>query len=251
MRRFVLLIPLLLSVACASSSRRPAPEAPKPSPELEIQALLLLEVDRQQYEPLTVQKALEGGPQLREALAVTLGRIADRQGRSPLVGLLLDDVPAVRRAAAFGLGLLGDPDAKEPLLQATRDADREAGVLAVEALGRLKVPVVEVAEALLPMPEEERWARLLPNLFRFHEERLETLAERGLAVPDPELHARAAFALAREPFPAALPLLRKLASDSDPRVRAWAARGLGLVGGGEDLAVLRGLLDDPMVGPVV
>lgn len=252
MRRFVLLIPLLLAAGCAGAPHRPASESPRVSnPDVDIQALLLLEVDRQQYEPLTVQKALEGGPPLREALAVALGRIADRQGRSPLVGLLLDDVPAVRRAAAFGLGQLGDPDAKEPLLQAARDADRETGVLAVEALGRLKVPVVEVAEALLPMPEEERWARLLPNLFRFHEERLVTLAERGLAVPDPELHARAAFALAREPFPAALPLLRKLASDPDPRVRAWAARALGLVGGGEDLAVLRGLLDDPAAGPVV
>jgi cyclophilin family peptidyl-prolyl cis-trans isomerase/HEAT repeat protein len=253
MRRFVFLIPLLLlSAACAGAARRSASNAPRASnPDVEIQALLLLEVDRQQYEPLTVQKALEGGPLLREALAVALGRIADRQGRSPLVGLLLDDVPAVRRAAAFGLGLLGDPDAKEPLLQAARDADRETGVLAVEALGRLKVPVVEVAEALLPMPEDERWARLLPNLFRFHEERLVTLAERGLAVPEPEMHARAAFALAREPFPVSLPLLRKLASDPDPRVRAWTARAFGLVGGGEDLVVLRGLLDDPAVGPVV
>ena len=60
------------------------------------------------------------------------------------------------------------------------------------------------------------------------------LAERGLALPDPELHARAAYALAREPFPQAAPLLRGLLADPDPRVRAWAARGLGIVGGGED-----------------
>jgi cyclophilin family peptidyl-prolyl cis-trans isomerase/HEAT repeat protein len=244
-------LPLLVTTACAVSPR-PAADLPDLAvPDLDVRALLVLLVDRQQYEPLAVQKALQGGPELREELADTLGRIPDRQGRSPLVGLLLDDAPAVRRAAAFGLGQLGDPEAKDPLLQAARDADRETGMLAVEALGKLKVPVVEVAESLLQVSEEERWARLLPSLFRFHEERLVTLAERGLAVPDRELHARAAYALARDPFPQAAPLLRQLLADPDPRVRAWAARGLGLVGGGEDLAALHPLLDDPEIGPVV
>jgi cyclophilin family peptidyl-prolyl cis-trans isomerase/HEAT repeat protein len=256
MRRLsVLLIPLLLTSllgsACAGHPRT-APDLPDLAvADLDVRALLVLLVDRQQYEPLAVQKALQGGPELREELADALGRIPDRQARSPLVGLLLDDVPAVRRAAAFGLGQLGDPEAKGALLQASRDPDRETGVLAVEALGKLKVPVVEVAESLLHLSEEERWARLLPSLFRFHEERMVTLAERGLAQPDRELHARAAYALARDPFPQALPLLRKLLLDLDPRVRAWAARGLGLVGGGEDLAALRPLLDDTATGPVV
>ncbi|HEY4597354.1 MAG TPA: peptidylprolyl isomerase, partial [Thermoanaerobaculia bacterium] len=51
--------------------------------------------------------------------------------------------------------------------------------------------------------------------------------------------------LSREPKAQALPTLRKLLADPAPRVRAWAARALGIVGGEEDLALLRPLLDDP------
>ncbi|HKH47436.1 MAG TPA: peptidylprolyl isomerase [Thermoanaerobaculia bacterium] len=250
-RRSSLLLGCLLAVAgCATSSK--APDLPNLAvPDLDERALLLLLVDRQETESFGIQRALQGGPELREALAVALGRIPDPQGRSPLVGLLLDDVPAVRRAAAFSLGELEDPEAKEPLLMAVRDPDHEAGLLAVEALGKLKVPIVEVLEALLPLDESERWARVVPYLFRFHEEAMVQVAERGLARTEPGLHARAAYALAREPFPQALPLLRGLAADPDPLVRDWVARALGIVGAGEDLALLRPLLDDAALGPVI
>ena len=96
-----------------------------------------------------------------------------------------------------------------------------------------------------------RWARLLPPLFRFKEETIVALAERGLAQSDPELHARAAYALSRDPFPKAVPILRKLLADPNPRVRAWAARALGLVGTDEDLPALRPLLDDGDPGPLI
>ncbi len=245
-----LLATALLAAGCASTAV--SPDLPELAvPDLDERALLLLLVDRQETESFGVQRALRGGPELREALAVALGRIPDPQGRSPLAGLLLDDVPAVRRAAAFSLGELGDPEAREPLLVAVTDADREVGTLAVEALGKLQVPIVEVLAALLPLDESERWSRVVPPLFRFHEEAMVQVAERGLARPEPGLHERAAYALARDPFPQAAPLLRSLAADPDVQVRAWAARGLGIVGAGEDLAALRLLLDDPALGPVV
>src|SRR5215213_6452049 len=241
---------LLAAAGCATSAK--APDLPaRAVPNLDERALLLLLVDRQETESFGVQRSLQGGPELREALAVALGRIPDPQARSPLVGLLLDDVAEVRRAAAFSLGELEDPEAKEPLLTAVRDPDHEVGLLAVEALGKLKVPIVEVLEALLPLDEAERWSRVVPYLFRFHEEAMVQVAERGLARTEPGLHARAAYALARDPFPQALPLLRGLATDPDPLVRDWVARGLGIVGAGEDLAFLRPLLDDAALGPVI
>lgn len=235
---------LLLICACSPAPRpRTAPDLQVPN--LEERALLLLLVDRQTYDEFIVHQSLKGDAALREELAVTLGRIPDRQGRSALEGLLIDEEPAVRRAAAFSLGLLGDPEAQQALFAAVRDKDRETGVLAVEALGRLGARTVDVLEALLPLPEPERWARLLPHLFRFKDETVVSLAERGLAQTDPELHARAAYALSREPKAQGLPTLRKLLADPAPRVRAWAARALGIVGGEEDLALLRPLLDDP------
>jgi cyclophilin family peptidyl-prolyl cis-trans isomerase len=247
---------LSLAILLTACTPRPAPHTSREQPDLQVphveeRALLLLLVDRQSYDDFTVQQCLKGNAALREDLAVALGRIPDRAGRPSLEGLLIDESPAVRRAATFGLGLLGDPQAQSALLLAERDSDRETGTLAVEALGKLGARVVDVLEPLLPLPEEERWARLLPALFRFKEETIVSLGERGLAQKDPVLHAQAAYALSRNPFPKALPTLRKLLADGDPRVRAWAARALGIVGTGEDLAALRPLLEDSDSGPVI
>lgn len=258
----LLLASLAVSLACAGSGARlsssPAPAvsgtpriAGVSAADLQVRALLLYLVDRQDYEPVVVQQALSGGPALREALAEALGRIPDRQGRSPLIGLLLDEEPAVRRAAAFALGELDDPEAVPALLQAVTDEDRETGTLAVEALGKLKAPVLDVAQALLPLPEQERWVRLFPHLFLFKESASVLLAERGLKLPDPEIRARAAYALARDPLPGAAEPLRGLLGDSDPRIRGWAARALGQVGGGEDLARLLPLLAAAELPPVI
>ncbi len=252
---------LLLLGACAPASRSPKTAADVPKvevPDLELRALLLLLVDRQSIDSFVVQQALKGDASLREDLAASLGRIPDREGRGALEGLLIDDVPAVRRAAAFSLGVLGDPEAQGALYAAVRDPDRETGTLAVEALGKLKARAVDVLEALLTLPEPERWARLLPGLFRFKEETVVSIAERGLAAsPDPAFHAHAAYALSRDPQPQALPTLRKLLADPQPRVRAWAARAIAIAGSGDDLALLRPLLDDagsdpgPSSGPII
>ncbi|HXU43929.1 MAG TPA: HEAT repeat domain-containing protein, partial [Thermoanaerobaculia bacterium] len=139
-------------------------------PDLEIRSMLLLLVDRQIFDPGVVQLAASGGPELRVALATALGRIPDTKGRPVLQGLLEDASPSVRRAAAFALGELEDKEAVPALERAEGDADHEVGSLAVEALAKLGADVVEVGRALEALPEDERWARLTPSLFRFKQE---------------------------------------------------------------------------------
>jgi cyclophilin family peptidyl-prolyl cis-trans isomerase/HEAT repeat protein len=220
-------------------------------PDLENRAILLLLADQRTYDPLSVQQVLRGGPEIRAELATTLGRIPGVSSLMSLQGLLIDDDPRVRRAAAFGLGVLKDKGGIPALLKVVAGPDRETAVLAVEALGKIGAPVTDVAETLLPLPEAERWARLVPHLFRFKEEARLPLAEHALALPDRELHARAAFALARDPLPDAAPLLRPLLADPDPQIRDWAARGLGDVGDASDLPRLRPLLDGTQAGPLI
>src|ERR1700687_3554887 len=181
-------IVVVLAAAAVGGGAAPPDLPVMRPPDLELRAMLLLVSERRLYEPLTVQQALKAGPELRAELAVALGRIPGPEAGSVLAGLLIDDQAEVRRAAAFSLGLHGDVAARPALRKAMLDPDRETGALDVEALGRLATPLVEVAEQLLQLSEEERWPRLLPYLFRFKEEALVPLAEHGLGLPDPELH---------------------------------------------------------------
>ncbi len=266
------LLALLLLATLPGCSGAPRPRKAGTVPDLDIREMLLLLVDRQIYDPTTVQIAASGGPGLREELAVSLGRIPQPDGRPVLLGMLEAAEPEVRRAAAFALGEMEDEGAKSAttsLLQAAVDRDRETGRLAVEALGKLGADVAAVGLALAPLPEPERWARLTPSLFRFKQDERVPLgvaalaaaggeggksagkATRGAPRPDPDQRFFAAYALARDPLPAAAEPLRVLLTDPDPRIRGWAARALGQIGDADDLPRLLPLLDAPELPPVI
>ncbi|MFN7962516.1 MAG: peptidylprolyl isomerase [Thermoanaerobaculia bacterium] len=246
-------LPLLLGLlGCAGAGpTKPNVLPALDLPHLEERALLLYLADRKTYEPVVVQQALGGPPELRRELAVTLGRVGSSEGRRVLEGLAADEAPEVRRAALFALGVLKDPEAAPALLRVAAGADRAEALLAVEALGKVGAPFLDVLKALTPLAEGERWARLLPSLYRFKSDSVVPLAKKGLEQTDPELHRWAAYALEREPKPEGLEAVRSLLADGDPLIRAWAARALGLVGEAEDLPRLLGRLDDPAAGSVV
>ncbi len=243
---------LLLIAACAPRTAPGPPPPPGSPPGLEDRALLLLLSDRRLYDPFTVERLQAArAADLRADLALALGRIGDRRGSQALLALLADPAPEVRRAAAFACGLLGDGGATPALLAAAAARDRETGRLAVEALARLGAPLADVVEALADLGPAERWARLLPPLFRFEPLEYLPLAVFALTDAPPDLRALGAYALARNPRPEAAEALRGLLADEDPWVRGWAARALGVVGEGADLGRIRPLLDDPLPGPIV
>ncbi|MGB6363098.1 MAG: peptidylprolyl isomerase, partial [Thermoanaerobaculia bacterium] len=121
----------------------------------------------------------------------------------------------------------------------------------IEALARLEVDLAEVIGAAGELGQAAFWARLLPSLFLFDNQKSLPVAAEALKLENRELHAWAAYALARNPLPEGADLLRPLVDDRDPWVRGWAARALGRVGGREDLERLRPLLDDPESGPTI
>ncbi len=254
---------VLLALTGCVSSPRPPQTADLPTAagldHLDQRALLLLLADRQLHEPFTVNQALTAGPAVREQLALTLARTGQPEGGPALERLLTDPAVNVRRAAVFALGELGEesyPQAAQGLWGMLRDPDRATGRLAVEALGKIGVPLQQVVASLIDVPTEEFFPRLLPALFRFSSHKENALsvvrwAEQGLTTSDSELHAMAAYALARTPRPEGVALLRQLLADPDPWVAGWAARGLGQVGDASDLERILPLLNASAPGPII
>ncbi|GAH03878.1 unnamed protein product, partial [marine sediment metagenome] len=152
-RQHLSLAVLGLSLACASTEPAPqvAPFPAAPTIEtpayLEERALLLLLADQKTYEPFAVTRFLEAEPVLRKALTITLGRIGSPRSRPALETLIGDPVAEIRQEAAFALGLLGEVEAVASLRNAASDADPDTGRVAVEALAKLEVPLIQVIES--------------------------------------------------------------------------------------------------------
>lgn len=256
----VALFALLPALACSQAppAKPPASAAETRSERAadlrDAQALLLLLADQKRFEETVFVALLDSSKSIRLDLAVTLGRIGDARGRGLLQGLAIDIEPEVRRSAVFALGELGAPEAVPALLRASVDDDSETGALAVEALAKLQAPLAEVRRTLAAISPGEAARRLAPALFRFQEDARVEAAAALLDGSEPApaadtVRAGAAYALSRDARPGALPHLRLLLVDPDPRLRAWAARGLGDIGQLADFASLAALLADPAASP--
>ncbi len=185
-------------------------------------------------------------PQVREAAAVSLGRLRDGRAVRPLIHQLedADEATEVRFAAANSLGSIGSPEAVAALRERLR-RDPASGVrrAAAQALGK-----IGDAGALEPLLESTRdpdpavreaAKRALEEIDVAPEERL-TLCREG----DPDLRIDCLSRLAREDPEAGLPELVTALGEPDGRVSSTAVRLLSELGSEEALAALIAALDD-------
>ncbi len=208
-------------------------------------------------------------------LALAAGRIGDRTATNRLLDLLQSDKERLRLAAAFALGEIEDPKAVRELIikLQERKESYEVRARAAEALGKIAAN----AESLKSI-EKEQLARIFNNLtirlpkpaqsmsqsekplvlhaltalMRINNPDAVDPVAAQLSSPDPDIRFTAANTLARllsqHQNAATSQILREQVylalKDSDPLVRATAARVAGFIKTTETLDRLVGLLSD-------
>jgi cyclophilin family peptidyl-prolyl cis-trans isomerase/HEAT repeat protein len=212
-------------------------QAQEPANLNDLARLLSIE-DRRAFD-LAALRAASQHPDsvVRRRAAMTLGRLADRNGLPLLYQLLEDRDSLVRIEAAFAVGEVGDSASVRELVRQLDRLPRDGGVLGVELVTAIAKcggaaadsalvrflqrfpPVADGNDLVAAAALQETWrlgarsqaAGLLPGYLR---------AARGL------WRQNAAWAATRLRLPAAAPVLLEAADDTDPLVRAWVARGL-------------------------
>lgn len=265
---------------------------------------------------ITALLASESEPRLRRAAALALGKLGDRRATAPLLSILgaRSEDQALRQAAAVALAQLRDPasipalesllaepdvvmivlgiralaetgraEAVPSLVRAGLDAAREAAarrpgdsveafrrlvdamtirIEVVQALGRLGEPggwpLIEQALAAGTIPATSVEAlRLRERQYELRRSAILALAGmrdqrrahrglmRGLGDRDPKIRAEAARAVGLRGAREGVPLLHQALRDRDPEVRWEAAVALSALGAKEAVPALRRALTDP------
>ncbi|MCU0684286.1 MAG: HEAT repeat domain-containing protein [Polyangiaceae bacterium] len=185
---------------------------------------------------------------LRLAALDALGSLGPGGGHDrALLEAVGDDDPAVRARAAAALGLSATEATLEELVRrlgSTEEQDRGAlATAAASALARTaSARVAEHAAALVPLTEGPTRDALLEGLGRTKLAPARAALANAARSPEAADRRKAAEMLAE---PADAPLLRALAADADPGVRASALWSLGAAGDASDVdRVARRLTDD-------
>jgi len=239
--------------------------------------------DGRAVEPLLASLDLAQTAEDRSEIATLLGRTGAERVASVLSGLTSAKDERLRLAAIDALGTLGSSNAGPTLAKLLSDGSGSVRLRAGVALGRSGGADVlpDILAKLTGAAEVDRLAVVLAlgGLLERHGDSASVTAARKAVVTslgnerdllivgigrakakdasaalldiatagasDIDVRRAVAVALgARTSDPSALPLLRKLAADVDPSVRAQASWSLGAIGDGTDLTLLDKLAKD-------
>ena len=254
-----LLAALSLGAHAAAGASSPAAE---PVVRDRIWQDIALAEDRRDWAGGTLSKALQHPDAAVRARALrAVGRLQDSTTVAAVVPLLADRAAPVRREAAFALGQIGHRSARPALERVL--ADRDPGVVAdvVEALGKLgDTAATPRLTAFLRTGTREQRMRACEALWRLADTSaagalVGALTDRHVA-RDAAVRWRVVYALEKLPLPGGIaariaPAVLPLLSDTDPLVRAHAARTLGRQKSPLATAALLRALDDGEAAVVV
>ena len=202
---------------------------------------------------------------VRRRAALAAGRIADPGVVPALVDLMNDADPELRQMAAFGLGLIGDRQAVQRLVASLKDVDAVVRARSAEALGRIgdvRAAGDVVQMILETMPKgvavvtvrgddpgnpNDPWLELRLGLFALARLKDAKAAEAALLSNGRVRFDwwAAAYTAMRLESPLLRPALLAAAESDDRLVRAYAARGLGVLKDASAIDTLATLARDP------
>ncbi len=237
LRRIRLLLGIALP-ACVALAGTVSRAGAQEEAAVEQLARVLAAEDARNFQPALFGSALVSPDSLvRRFAAMAAGRIGDQRAAALLEPLLLDPDSTVRVAVAFAFGLLRDPAAARPLMDRITVQPAPDGPTALEtvtALAKIGGPEVGaffeglLSGSVVPTVQDRRplITRVVLESWRLGNDAPVEALLPFLEDTAASLRWRAAFTLGRLAAPAAASRLTGALRDSDPTVRAMAARAL-------------------------
>lgn len=226
--------------ACAS------PRPPASDPRLDAFVEILKAEDTRQWNSTAMERfLLSPDTQIRTRAVIAAGRIGDPAAIPSLADMIHKEPESVAEAAAFAIGEIESVEGSTPLLQALNNLKFESVRLrAIEGLGKIGSALPEkdvenrkkigsaIVDALKSQHEPKLWngpfiQRALIAAVRVKPEGAPAVIPPFLKYIDSWVRQDALNALARLQSKESLDQVRTMLADSDPLVRANAARVLG------------------------
>jgi HEAT repeat protein len=196
--------------------------------------------------PALAELLQTGDQDVRMVAAEALGKIGSKKA-TPSLLKAMGDIQAVRRIAISSLCAICDPRCADPLIQVlggNRD-DGEVRARAARALSVIGGPkAIAALTGALGDWDLKVGTSAISGIQRIGAPAVQEVMA-TISSGSPEIRRAGASVLERVDASEAAAALVKLAKDSDPAIRASAARGLGIQSTGARTDLLVSLMDDP------